>query len=294
MSIKARIVEMLPANKVIAVDEQESSYTAIIKGTLKNKRVYVGDFCYLSFKSGEYIVDKIEDRKNFVIRPPVANIDYMLLCISIDMPKPDYILLDKQIILCKTKNIEPIICITKMDLLNKECKEDYNYIKNVYSKIGIKILEISSYNDCEILDKMNIEKGKVYSLSGNSGVGKSTLISKLTNDNTIETGEISSNIKRGKHTTKYVKLYNLNGAYIVDTPGFSSYDLPNIPKKEIYQYFDEIKDIKCEYLDCSHVSEKDCKVKKYVNDGKIDKGRYDRFVYLYNILKENEDNKYKR
>ena len=285
---------MLPANKVIAVDEQESSYTAIIKGTLKNKRIYVGDFCSISSKSGEYIVDKIEERKNYVIRPPVANIDYMLLCISIDMPKPDYILLDKQIILCKTKNIIPIICITKMDLLSNKCKEDYDYIKNVYSKIGIKVCEISSYKDGEITKKINFEKGKVYSLSGNSGVGKSTLISKLTNDNSIETGEVSSSIKRGKHTTKYVKLYDLNGAYIVDTPGFSSYEMPSIPKKELYLYYDEIKDVKCEYLDCSHVQEKDCLVKKLVNDGKIDKGRYDRFVYLYNILKENDDNKYKR
>ena len=295
MIIKAKIIQMLPENKCIAVDENKASYTAILAGNIKKNKLYVGDLVDILEKSNIYVVNKIYDRKNSFIRPPVANIDAMILCVSLDMPKPDYLLLDKQIILCMKQNIEPIICLTKMDLLNDENKSDYEYIKNVYEKNGFKVFYTSSKED-NIKENMIFESDKVYAFSGNSGVGKSSIISKIIGDNTIEIGDIAEKTSRGKHTTKYVRLYNIeNGSYIVDTPGFSGYELMDIEAKELKKFYPEFNRLKCEYDDCNHVkeNEKECLVKSKINDS-IDLGRYERYVYLYNDLKEKENYKYKR
>ena len=195
MIIKAKIIQILPENKCIAVDENKASYTAILAGNIKKNKLYVGDLVDILEKSNIYVVNKIYDRKNSFIRPPVANIDAMILCVSLDMPKPDYLLLDKQITLCMKQNIEPIICLTKIDLLNDENKSDYEYIKNVYEKNGFKVFYTSSKED-NINENMIFESDKVYAFSGNSGVGKSSIISKIIGDNTIEIGDIAEKTNR--------------------------------------------------------------------------------------------------
>ena len=179
MKIKARIIEILPDNKYVAVDESSISYTAILKGNMKKKKIYVGDFINISKSDDVYVIEELMERDNYFIRPPVANIDYMILCISLDKPCPDYNLLDKQIVLCKSKNINIIICVTKMDLLNEENNKEYEYINNIYGNLGFKIIYTSSINDKNIQDKFEFENGKVYAFSGNSGVGKSSITSKL-------------------------------------------------------------------------------------------------------------------
>ena len=290
----AKIYELLPDNKCVAVDDNKKSYTATIKGSIKSSKIYVGDNICLEEKSGVYVVDKIMERKNYFIRPPVSNIDYMIITLSIDSPKPDYMLLDKQIILCKKKGIIPLILITKKDLLNSENKIHLDYINRVYSKLGIEVYSISSNQNELLTDVITLKKGKVYAFSGNSGVGKSTVISNLTKDYTIETSNVSEKTNRGRHTTKYVKIYEVDKAYILDTPGFSSYDLIDIEYKELKKYYDDFSKIDCIYSDCNHTSEKECLVKEEVEKGNIDKSRYERYLKMFSELKIKDDMKYKR
>lgn len=294
--IRSKVVEIL-LDKYITVDEESYSlHTAILPGNMKKNKIYVGDIVNINKSYDTYVITEIIKRKNSVIRPPVSNIDQMILLVSIDNPKPDYILLDKQIILCRSKNINPVICINKIDLLNDKLDIDLNYIKNTY--INIEILEISSKNEIG-LDKLKEKlKDKTSAFSGNSGVGKSSVISKLLNDNllNIEIGEIASKINKGKHTTKYVKLYSIDkNSYILDTPGFSSYDLYDIESEDLKKYYDEFSKYTCDYLDCNHINEgmQECKVKQAVNNNEIDSARYERYKYIYASLKDKEDVKYK-
>lgn len=296
--IKSKVIEIL-LDKYITVDEETGSlHTAILTGNMKKNKIYVGDNVITEMSYDTCIITELLERKNFVIRPPVSNIDQMILFVSINNPKPDYVLLDKQIILCRSKNITPIICINKIDLLNEELQKDISYIRDTYSKLNIDIIELSAKKDIG-LDKLNEKlKGKTSAFSGNSGVGKSSVTIKLLNDNAIniEIGEIASKINKGKHTTKYVKLYCIEkDSYILDTPGFSSYELYDIESSDIKQYYDEFHKYTCDYLDCNHINEglKECKVKQAVNNKDIDSERYERYKYIYMSLKEKEDMKYK-
>lgn len=296
MKVCAKIVNALPGNNYIAVDEENRSYTAICSGSLKKLNIYVGDFVYIEEISNVYIIKEILPRKNWFIRPRVSNIDYMVLCVSISMPKPDFMLLDKQLIMCKKWSIEPIICITKMDLLDGYDNEEFNIVKNTYEKIGYKVWYISCKSNSYSKGALNFEKGKTYAFSGNSGVGKSTIISYITSED-LSVGMLGKKTQRGKHTTKHVKIYNTeNLAYVIDTPGFSGYDVMDLKKEDLRNFYPEFAGIKCKYLDCSHVNEdvSECMVKKHVEENKIDTGRYERYVEIYNILKEKEDYKYKR
>jgi len=296
--IKSKVVEIL-LDKYITVDEETGSlHTAILTGNMKKNKIYVGDNVIVQNSYDTFVITELLERKNFVIRPPVSNIDQMVLLVSIDNPKPDYVLLDKQIILCRSKNIVPIICINKIDLLNEKLDEEIEYIRRTYSKLDMDILEISVKNEIGIEALKEKLRNKTSAFSGNSGTGKSSLASKLLNNNSfnIEIGEIAAKINKGKHTTKYVKLYKVeDSSYILDTPGFSSYDLYDIEAKDLKHYYDEFTDYTCDYLDCSHTNEglKECKVKQAVNSGKIDVNRYERYKDIYMSLKEKEDNKYK-
>lgn len=296
--IKSKVVEILLDKYITVSEETGSLHTAILTGNMKKNKIYVGDNVIVENSYNTFVITQLLERKNFVIRPPVSNIDQMILLVSIDNPKPDYILLDKQIILCRSKNIVPIICINKIDLLNESLKEEMEYIRETYSKLDIDILEISVKNEIGLEDLKEKLRNKISAFSGNSGTGKSSVTSKLLNNNlfNIEIGEIAAKINKGKHTTKYVKLYKVeDNSYILDTPGFSSYDLYDIEAKDLKHYYDEFMDYTCDYLDCSHTNEglKECKVKQAVNSGKIDVNRYDRYKDIYMALKEKEDNKYK-
>ncbi len=296
MKIYAKIINALPENKYIAVDENAVSYTAICSGSIKKEKIYVGDFVNIEKSNDAYIIKKVCQRKNSFIRPRVANIDYMVLCISLSMPEPDFMLLDKQIIMCKKCSIEPIICLTKMDLLNRKNKYVFSAIKNVYEKIIDKVWYVSNKKIEYRILETNFEKGKTYAFSGNSGVGKTTMISNITNEK-LDIGNIAHKTNRGKNTTKHVRIYNTkNLAYIVDTPGFSGYDVIDVEKDDLKNFYPEFFEASCKYLDCCHVNESDdeCQVKQKLNNGEIDIGRYKRYVEIYNILKENENYKYKR
>lgn len=292
----ARVKEIVLNEYVLENIEDNSEFKASLRGNIKRKNgILVGDLVEVEVSYDRYMIKKILPRKNSLIRPPVANIDNLVIVVSLSTPSPDFFLLDKQIVLAKFKDILPIIVINKIDLnISDITNKDLSYIKNVYGNLGFQIIEVSAKNNIGIDVLKEKLHNKISAFSGNSGVGKSSIINKIFGTNSL-TFEVAKKTNRGRHTTKHVKIYKNEDMYVLDTPGFSSYELYDIEYKELKNYYSDFLECKCDYLDCSHVfeNEKVCGVKKAINDGRIDKNRYDRYVELFKKLKDEYDRKYK-
>ena len=229
------------------------------------------------------VIDKVLPRKNSFIRPPIANVDQLIVVVAATNPKPDLMLLDKQLVMAEKNNVEPIICVNKIDL-----EADYGEIIEVYENIGYQVVTTTAKDGIGIDKIARILGNKITAFSGNSGVGKSALTNNIFNEEVSKEGETSDKAQKGKHTTKHVELFDFSeNSYIADTPGFSSFDVEGINYKELDKYFIEfapyISD--CEYRSCTHIKEINCGVKKAVSKRKIDKGRYERYVTLFEKLK---------
>lgn len=292
----ARVKEIVLNEYVLENIEDNSEFKASLRGNIKRKNgILVGDLVEVEVSYDRYMIKKILPRKNSLIRPPVANIDNLVIVVSLSTPSPDLFLLDKQIVLAKFKDILPIIVINKIDLnISDITNKDLSCIKNVYGNLGFQIIEVSAKNNIGIDVLKEKLHNKISAFSGNSGVGKSSIINKIFGTNSL-TFEVAKKTNRGRHTTKHVKIYKNEDMYVLDTPGFSSYELYDIEYKELKNYYPDFLECKCDYLDCSHVfeNEKVCGVKKAINDGRIDKNRYDRYVELFKKLKDEYDRKYK-
>lgn len=252
------------------------------KGSFKFRKanIVVGDSVEVS---GE-VIEKIYPRKNEFIRPPIANIDQLIIVISTTNPKPDLELLDKQLIMAEKNNVTPIICINKIDL-----SQEYDEIIRVYEKIGYQVVTTDAKNGVGI-DKLAVFlQNNITAFTGNSGVGKSALTNDIFGIEKSLEGDTSDKLERGKHTTKFVELYKLApNTYLADTPGFSTYEMKDIKANEIDKLFPEFVShiSSCEFRGCSHIKEKKCGVKQAVEDRKIDQGRYERYCKFYQKLQE--------
>ncbi len=283
---------------IYVIQTKKEIIQAKARGNTKKKgSILVGDVVSVESAGQDYMITSVRNRQNSLIRPPVSNIDQMIIVTSLATPVPDYILLDKQIVLCMSKGINPVICINKIDLErdNEQAKIDLEYIKKTYSNLGIEILFVSAKEKVGLDDLKKVLKGKTSAFSGNSGVGKSSITSELIGQD-ILVGDIGQKSNRGKHTTKSVNIYAIDeDTFILDTPGFSSYELYDIEYRDLKDFYPEFKSCHCDYSDCAHVIEDEsvCDVKRHLNDGKIDSGRYERYVYIYEKLKEQYDRRYK-
>lgn len=253
---------------------KNGEYTCKPRGKFRNDKItpLVGDNVIID-PDNKYILD-IKPRKNMLIRPSVANIDQALIVTSVKEPDFSTNLLDKLLVVITYNNIEPVICLTKLDLLNdSELKEIKKYIK-YYESVGYKVILNTDKKELK-----EILKNKLTVITGQSGAGKSTLLNTLDKNLELKTNEISKALGRGKHTTRHVELYHIYDGLVVDTPGFSAIDLSDIPNiairdnmKEMYDNLDD-----CKYRDCMHIKEDGCAVKKKVETGEILQSRYNNY-----------------
>ncbi|MBP3256366.1 MAG: ribosome small subunit-dependent GTPase A [Clostridia bacterium] len=237
------------------------------------------------------IINDIIDRKTYCKRPKIANLSQIILVVSLKNPKPDLLLLDKQLAYSEYLNIKPIICINKIDVGDREVLKK---IHSIYEKIGYKVIETAAKENIGVEEIKKILKGNITAFSGNSGVGKSTLINKLLNRDEAKEGEISVKNKKGKNTTTSSFLYEIDEGYIADTPGFSTFSIEEIESKDLAHYFIEFTDYisECEYGDCSHIKENNCGIKDALNNGKINIERYENYCKICEELKDKEERKW--
>ena len=239
-------------------------------------------------------IEKISQRSVQLVRPAVANINQLLAVFAARNPEPDLMLLDKLLITAEKKGISVIICINKIDLAEDEERER---LARPYLNAGYKVIMSSSKTGEGYSELKPALQGKITVLAGQSGVGKSTMLNNIMNMFVMETGDLSAKSERGKHTTRHAELVMLkNGGYIVDTPGFSSFELEEIKYDELGSCYPDfgMSDENCRFTGCSHTCEPGCVVRASVEAGRIGKDRYNRYVELYNLLKLNDSFKYKK
>ena len=220
-----------------------------------------------------YILE-ILDRKNELERPSISNIDQAVIVTSVKIPDFSSNLLDKLLTVIEFNNVKPIICFTKLDLLNNNELEEIRKIQSYYKSIGYEVFD----NTDEELK--NIFKDKITVFAGQSGAGKSSLLNKLDSHLNLEIGEVSIALGRGRHTTRHTELIEILGGLIADTPGFSALDFKDMSKSDIRDNFIEFNKYReyCEYKDCMHVNEKICAIKEKVENNIILKSRYDNYL----------------
>lgn len=271
-------------------------YEATARGKFKKEEIspVVGDFVEFEITDEEKkkaVINQILDRKVYVKRPKLANITQIVLVVSSKDPKPDLLMLDKQLAFAEFLGIKSLIVLNKTDL---DCKKEFKRIREIYENIGYDVIETEARNQKGI-DQLKYKlKDNVNAFSGNSGVGKSTLINGIFGQDMTLEGEISQRNKKGKNTTTAIKLYQINdNTYIADTPGFSTFSMEEIESKELANYFVEFKSkiANCEFVGCTHIKEENCGIKKAIQKGEIHPTRYERFCKIHQQLKEREEKK---
>ena len=273
------------------VEVADEIYECKARGSFRKEKIspLAGDRVRIRLDDKGYnSIEKISERKNYFNRPPVANIDNLVIVVSTCEPNPNFIIIDRLTAVAYCKKVKPIIVFTKND------KQTADEFKSYYSQTGIDTFIISKDDDEDIEKLKSILKGSVSAFTGNSGVGKSTLLNRLFSSLSLETGEISQKLGRGRHTTRQVELFKINGGYIADTPGFSSLDFETndiIVKDELAYCFPEFQDYigECKFTSCSHTGDKGCKISEAVEKGLINKSRYNSYVELYNEVKNIKD-----
>lgn len=267
------------------------------RGKFKEKNItptvgdYV-DFDIIDKNKSEGIIDDILERNNYIKRPKISNLTQIIFVISMKMPKPDLLMLDKQLSFAEFNKIKPIICFNKIDLVQEN---DINEIEKIYTKIGYEVIKTNAKAGIGIDILKNKLKNNITAFSGNSGVGKSTLINSIFSDDLTKEGNISKKNKKGKNTTTNTFLYKIDDStYIADTPGFSTFDISEIKSEELYKYFVEFKEHanNCEFVGCTHIKELNCGIKDAIKLGKISENRYNRFCKIYLEIKEKEAHKW--
>ena len=277
------------SSNVYQVAEGEKIYKCLARGKLKKEKIspLVGDeveFTITNSEKQEGVIEQILPRKNELKRPKMANLTQLILVVSMKMPSPDLLLLDKQLVFAEFMGLKATIVLNKVDL---EDKEEIDRIAKLYESIGYKVIQTNAKEGIKVGEIKTLLEGETTAFAGNSGVGKSTLINSIFEQELTQEGDISDKNQRGKNTTTSTTLYKYKeNSYIADTPGFSTFEINEIPKEDLCHYFVEFVPYldKCEFQGCSHIKEENCGVKDALEAGKISSQRYENYVKIYNNL----------
>ncbi|MGL5260350.1 MAG: ribosome small subunit-dependent GTPase A [Lachnospiraceae bacterium] len=272
---------------------EKGIYECKAKGVFRNQSIkpLVGDHVSLDIldeKEKKGNINTILKRKNELIRPAVANVDQSMIIFALAMPEPNFNLLDRFLIMMDQKDIPCIICFNKSDLITEEKKEE---IREIYKNSGCQVIFSSAQSEHGLEEIKETLEGKVTTVAGPSGVGKSSLINLLQSNVNMETGNISEKIERGKHTTRHSELITINDhTFIFDTPGFSSLMVGKMEKEELkYAYHEFLAYLdQCKYKSCTHIHEPECVVKDAVEKNKIHNIRYENYKKIFEEIKESK------
>lgn len=273
------------------VDTEDGIFRCRARGVFRKQlfKPLAGDIVRIELTHTDDVegnVVEILPRKNYLVRPPVANTDQALVIFAFHSPEPVWSLLDRFLIMMETEDIPSVICINKDDLaVGVEASE----IRRIYEGAGYRLLFTSAKEKTGMDALKEVLSGKVTSVAGPSGAGKSSIINALSGSELMETGDLSRKIKRGKQTTRHTELIRLwDDTYIFDSPGFSTMELPEVEEKDLADCFPEMRPCagRCRFSDCTHLREPGCAVIKAVDEKIIAGERYDSYVEIYNELHE--------
>ncbi len=274
------------------VETADGIFECKAKGINRKKGItpLAGDSVTITINDEGYCsLDCVHDRKNFLNRPPVANVDKLFVLASTCEPLPSTLVIDKMTAIAQDKGIECAIVFTKEDL-----KSD-DGLAEVYKKSGFETYSVSSKSGIGVEEIKAAINGRICVFSGNSGVGKSTLLNALMPELSLQTGEISDKLGRGKHTTRQVELFKVGNGYIADTPGFAAIDMTEsrllIRKENLPFCFKEFLPYlgTCKFSSCTHIADKGCRICEAVENGEIMKSRHESYIEMYNDVKDIKD-----
>jgi len=262
-------------------------YECKARGAFRKKKIspLAGDNVTITVReNGENTIDDILERKNFLIRPPVANVDTLVIVSSVKEPVPSTLVIDRLTAIAVSKNIKPCIVFSKSDL------GDTKEFEEIYKKAGLDVCSVCCKTGEGVEKVKEMIKGGITVFTGNTGVGKSSLLNCIDSRFSIETGEVSSKLGRGRHTTRDVTLHKVNDFYVADTPGFSSLDIESgelIMKEDLPYCFPEFSEYlgKCRFSSCTHTVDKGCKILDALENGDIHESRHLSYVAMYNEVK---------
>lgn len=270
------------------VEAADAVYTCRARGVFRKQGItpVAGDRVVISAdEDGTGVLDRVLKRKNYLVRPPVANIDLLVLVASVCQPKTNTLVLDKMIAVAEKKDICPLIVINKSDL------GDPSELESIYGPAGFECFTVSANDPNSLTGLRERLAGKISVFAGNSGVGKSSILNGIDPSLSLSTGEISQKLGRGRHTTRTATLYHLAEGYLVDTPGFSSLDLEQVEpiyKEDLPYCFREFDAYEgtCRFAGCAHYKEPNCGVRAAVEAGEISKSRYESYATMYEAVKD--------
>lgn len=270
------------------VSDREKVYECKARGSFRSKGMtpLAGDIVEFTPQGDKGVVEEICERKNCLVRPPVANVDRMFIVSAMQLPSPNTLLIDRQLSICEKKGIEPVVVFNKTD------KADATELETIYSKAGFLTAVTSCKDNVGISELRELLCYGINLFTGNTGVGKSSLLNLLFPELSLKTGEVSEKLGRGRHTTRTAELFEVEkDVYIADTAGFSTFDIESyetVLKDELPYTFKEFCDYigECKFTSCSHTTEKGCAVIAAVKEGKIHPERHKNYCTLYDEIKD--------
>lgn len=275
--MNGKIIKNISNDYTVLCDNNH--YVCKARGKIRNLKItpLVGDEVIFDNKNN-YILE-IKPRRNELVRPPISNVDQAFIITSAKEPDFSSNLLDKLLTIVEFNHITPVICFTKLDLLDEQESNIINSYIDYYKKIGYSV-----FMNTELDRIKGCLKNKVTVFTGQSGAGKSTLLNQLNQNLNIKTAPISLALGRGKHTTRHTELLEMFGGFVADTPGFSSINFDQMTEQDIRDQFIEFESYKgdCEYRDCMHILEPNCEIKKQVEQNNIIKSRYENYLKFIN------------